>query len=345
MNSSPFFTIGIPVYNTEKWIGECLDSILSQDFTDFEVICVDDGSIDNSLEIINAYAQKDSRIKFVSRKNGGSATARNAVIFNAKGRYVFFIDSDDTMNKNVLTLAYSCITANNYPDLLETGITVKRFEKITEYHPSVVKPCFFDNTVHGDEKAVKLWLDDNFLPSVCRKFISTKLISDNGLSFDTRYIISEDFDFSMSIYRKLSTVAYGDFSAITYFNPREGSITSNMSNKSYYTALCHESELFRDLKYWNLSDDTRLRAENKRKRFIKDKLNYCFNQLHGNISKEFAVERAALIESFIAPYIKEVPLPKDFNAILYLMCRIFGISKTVSFMYDYLKLKGVITNE
>lgn len=344
MEKQPFFTIGIPVYNTEKWIGECLDSILSQDFTDFEIICVNDGSTDNSLQILNAYAEKDSRIRVITRPNGGPATARNAALLSAKGQYIFFIDSDDTMNKNVLQQGFDVITANSYPDLLETGLTVKRNGKITEYHPVIADKTLFDGSLSKDERTVLLWLNGQFLPSVCRKFIKCSLISKNGLSFDTRYIISEDFDFSMSCYRKLDTVAYGDFQAITYFNPREGSITSNISHKSYYTALCHESELFRDLKYWNLSDSTRILVKERHTQFIKDKLEYCFNQLHNNISREFALERCDVIEPFIAPHIKELPLPKDRNAILYIMCRIFGIRKTVSMLYDYLKAKGVITN-
>ena len=133
MKNRPFFTIGIPVYNTEKWVGECIDSILCQSFDDFEIICVDDGSKDKSLCILNSYAAKDERIKVITRPNGGPATARNAVLHAAEGEYLFFIDSDDTMNTNVLQQAYDTIVKNNCPDLLEVGITVKRFDEIKEY--------------------------------------------------------------------------------------------------------------------------------------------------------------------------------------------------------------------
>ncbi|MBQ5325690.1 MAG: glycosyltransferase family 2 protein, partial [Oscillospiraceae bacterium] len=108
MKQQPFFTIGIPVYNTEKWLGECLNSILSQNFTDFEIICVDDGSSDKSLDILHTYAAKDDRIKVISRPNGGPATARNAALVSACGQYIFFIDSDDTMNSGSLQQAYDC---------------------------------------------------------------------------------------------------------------------------------------------------------------------------------------------------------------------------------------------
>ncbi|MBE6887128.1 MAG: glycosyltransferase family 2 protein [Ruminococcaceae bacterium] len=345
MKNKPFFTVGIPVYNTEKWVGECIDSILCQGFDNFEIICVDDGSKDKSLCILNSYAAKDARIKVISRANGGPATARNAVLHAADGEYLFFIDSDDTMNTDVLQNAYDTIIKNNNPDMLEVGITVKRFDEIKEYPHSSPAPEILGADISKDERAVLMWLNGKLMPSVCRKFFKNSFITANGLSFDTRYIISEDFDFSLRCYRCLDSVAYGSFSAITYFNPREGSITSNISHKSYYTALCHESELFRDTQFWNLSDATRKRVEQKRIEFIKDKLNYCFEQLKGDITREFALERSAVIAQFITPYIKEVPLPLNRNAILYLMCRIFGITKTVSFMYGYLKSKGVITDE
>ncbi len=97
MENSPFFSIGIPVYNTAKWVGACIESIQSQDFDDYEIICVDDGSSDDSLAVLDLYAKKDNRIRIVSRENGGPSTARNTVIMHATGRYIYMIDSDDTM--------------------------------------------------------------------------------------------------------------------------------------------------------------------------------------------------------------------------------------------------------
>lgn len=90
----------MPVYNVEKYIGECLNSILTQTLEDIEVICVDDGSTDNSLEILNAYAAKDSRIIVINKKNEGSGIARNAGIKAAGGEYIHFVDSDDWLYNN-----------------------------------------------------------------------------------------------------------------------------------------------------------------------------------------------------------------------------------------------------
>ena len=85
-----FFSVIVPVYNVEKYLNECVDSILSQTFTDYELILVNDGSKDNSGAICDEYAEKDNRVKVVHKENGGLSDARNAGIKVATGDYLFF---------------------------------------------------------------------------------------------------------------------------------------------------------------------------------------------------------------------------------------------------------------
>lgn len=99
----------IPVYNTEKYIKECLDSIANQTFNDFEVICVNDGSVDNSLNILDEYAQRDSRFIIITQKNQGAGPARNNGLKQAKGEYVLFLDSDDVFEPTMLEEMYNKI--------------------------------------------------------------------------------------------------------------------------------------------------------------------------------------------------------------------------------------------
>ena len=98
---NPEISIIVPVYNVEKYLKRCIDSILNQSFTDFELILVDDGSTDNSGEIIDEYAIKDERIKVIHKENGGLSSARNVGIEYSKGNYIAFVDSDDYINKNM----------------------------------------------------------------------------------------------------------------------------------------------------------------------------------------------------------------------------------------------------
>ena len=93
----------IPVYNVEKYVGQCIESILRNDINDMEVIVVNDGSTDGSLNVVDEYAQKDSRVKVINKENGGCASARNAGINAATGEYIGFVDGDDFVDENMFS--------------------------------------------------------------------------------------------------------------------------------------------------------------------------------------------------------------------------------------------------
>ena len=106
----PELSVIIPVYNTEQYLRECLDSVVTQTYKDMEIICVNDGSTDNSLEILNEYKEKDTRIKVITIKNQGPAIARNTGLYAATGKYITFVDSDDYLEKNTYEKALQHIT-------------------------------------------------------------------------------------------------------------------------------------------------------------------------------------------------------------------------------------------
>lgn len=106
MENSPKVSVVIPIYNAAEFLGECLDSVLQQSLTDIEVICVDDGSPDNSLEILKKYEKQDARLRIISQPNQGAGAARNNGMANAKGEYLCFLDSDDFFDKDMLKEAY-----------------------------------------------------------------------------------------------------------------------------------------------------------------------------------------------------------------------------------------------
>ncbi len=102
----PEITVVVPVYNTEKYLNECLDTILGQTFTDFELICVDDGSTDNSREILNDYEKHDSRVKIISQNKLNGGAARNNGLRHASGEYIIFLDSDDFFDIDMLEILH-----------------------------------------------------------------------------------------------------------------------------------------------------------------------------------------------------------------------------------------------
>lgn len=98
----PKVSVIIPVYNVEKYLRECLDSVINQTLSDIEIICINDGSTDNSLGILKEYAEKDSRIKIITQENQGQGVARNNAIEAAQGEYLVFVDPDDFLDSEAL---------------------------------------------------------------------------------------------------------------------------------------------------------------------------------------------------------------------------------------------------
>lgn len=107
MNNEPLISVIVPVYNVEKYLGQCLDSIINQTLKDIEIICVDDGSTDGSLDILNSYKEKDDRIIILKQKNLYAGVARNNGLKVAKGKYLSFLDSDDFFDANMLEDMYN----------------------------------------------------------------------------------------------------------------------------------------------------------------------------------------------------------------------------------------------
>ena len=107
----PQISVVLPVYNVEEYLRQCLDSLANQTFEDFEVICVNDGSGDSSLSILEEYASEDERFKIISQENKGLSGARNTGMDYIKGKYTIFVDSDDWLELNALEKLYNKITA------------------------------------------------------------------------------------------------------------------------------------------------------------------------------------------------------------------------------------------
>ncbi len=125
-DSIPEISIIVPIFNTEKYLSKCLDSILGQTFSSFEVICIDDGSTDGCASILSDYAQRDSRINVVSKSNSGLSEARNSGLNIASGKYITFVDSDDSIDLRTLEMTHALAEKYN-ADLVS-------FSYIRQYH-------------------------------------------------------------------------------------------------------------------------------------------------------------------------------------------------------------------
>ena len=350
MNKQPFFTIGIPVYNTAKWVGDCIDSILTQNFDDFELICVDDGSTDNSVEILNSYAAKDSRIKVITRENDGPSTARNCILKEARGVYIYLIDSDDTMCPDVLPQAYAKIIEDNYPDILQLGLTkdhtFKGNRTVYDWMPQApfTPSEYSDPPLTIEEYAIQMWIDNKVRAEASSKFIRNEFVSRNGIAYQAVYYAREDADFAFRLLRKAKTVSILPISAFVYYLPREGSISTVFSYKTIKSIICHYDDFYNNLEFWDLSDKYRALAESKKAEIYSLYRNYLFELVESGKSKEEIVRTARMVEKLAGRKIKKLPLPKGQSGIICLMFRIIGIENTISLLYTYLKSKGVIKN-
>ncbi len=191
---TPLVTIVVPVYNDEKYVSECLDSILSQSYRNIEVICVNDGSTDNSPSILKQYAEKSDaffNIKIVDQENGGLSAARNTGMKHATGKYIYFLDSDDMLNWNDAILEMVLLAEENHLDQLifacrifadtqSTDLT-RRVRAENEYHSVYLplKGC----VLPGTELFSKLERNGRFFATQQTRFYRLASLTDNNLCY------------------------------------------------------------------------------------------------------------------------------------------------------------------
>ena len=126
-------SVVVPIYNVEKYLKTCIETIIKQTYKNIEIILVNDGSTDNSLQICNEFKEKEKRIKVINKKNGGLSDARNIGLKKAKGKYICFIDSDDFINEKYIEELHSLIIKNN------AQIAICSFENVNEFGESIYK--------------------------------------------------------------------------------------------------------------------------------------------------------------------------------------------------------------
>lgn len=183
---NPKISVIIPIYNAEKYLSDTLDSVLSQTFTSFEIIAVNDGSTDGSLRLLNIYAARDSRIKIIDKPNTGVSDTRNVAIKAAKGEYLAFLDSDDVYSQNYLKRMYGVAEENGADVVVCNYVT---FRGNVPSFPRCERSTARDVTVRE-------LLDTGLMTSMCVKLTRKSLITKNRIAFDTELSFGEDLFFS-----------------------------------------------------------------------------------------------------------------------------------------------------
>lgn len=167
-------SIVIPVYNTENFLDRCLKSVCNQTYKNLEILCVNDGSTDNSLKILHHWLEIDKRIKVINKKNGGLASARNAGIKSATGNWIYFIDSDDYIDLNFCEELLNCVKSHN----ADFAICPTMLSDIN--HNLVILPPYHEFIYTSFKEKVRMFRGG----SCCDKLFSMKLLNKYNITFE-----------------------------------------------------------------------------------------------------------------------------------------------------------------
>lgn len=217
-------SIIVPVYNVEKYIKRCLDSLIQQSLDNYEIIVVNDGTEDNSMEYVYSLQKIYSRIVVCERENGGLSAARNTGIKQAKGEYILFCDSDDALQVNCLSMIYNEAKSKNLDMLLYGAKTIWEIEAATDIN-AYFKDNITQEVVSGKEMLAEFVHKGKYTASACMYLIKRKMLIQNGLFFVEK-ILHEDELFTPIVLMKAQRVEYRNWLIYMRF-VREGSITTS----------------------------------------------------------------------------------------------------------------------
>lgn len=230
MQGKKEISIIVPIYNVEKYLGQCIQSVLDQTFSDFELILIDDGSTDSSLEICDKYANKDSRIRVIHKENKGVAAARNTGLNLCEGRYICFLDSDDYLEKDYLEYLYRKIENSNYDFVSCTANFVDEDGKFIKRNDYGVNEFEINK-----DNVFDIYMKSNIIEDVVWNKIYKKEVFK-----DLRYVEGLIYEDSEMIIRLLKRIKKALFTKAYKYNYRirKGSILnyqdSNVENKKFH---------------------------------------------------------------------------------------------------------------
>lgn len=223
---NPTISVIVPVYNTEKYLPRCIDSILAQTFTDFELLLIDDGSKDNSANICDEYAAKDQRVRVFHKQNGGVSSARNLGLDNAQGEWITFVDSDDWIE-----CEYFSILASSS----ESDIIISYY--VAEGWNGWVSNPFKDEIFK--EENIRLFLNKYLIS--CNvpwaKLIKRCIIEKCKIRFDTNISYGEDTLFIMDCLRYVKSIEINSSSKYHYDCTNNTSLSKEIKDIDFYLTL------------------------------------------------------------------------------------------------------------
>lgn len=201
-NGSCKASVIIPVYNVEEYLEECIQSVLNQTLNNIEIICVNDGTQDNSMEIVRRLAKKDNRIVIIEKENGGLSSARNAGMKKAKGEYIIFLNSDDYLKAEALEKLWNIAWNKDLDDIFFSAEAFYESEELRErnknYDKYYIRHKEYPGVWKGQDICSDFLRNEDFKSSACLQFIRREFLEQNRISF-YEGIIHEDNLFTLQV--------------------------------------------------------------------------------------------------------------------------------------------------
>ena len=224
------FSIIVPIYKVEKYLDKCIESILAQTYTDFELILVDDGSPDNCPKICDDWAQKDSRIVVIHQENAGVSVARNSALKIMKGEYLLFVDGDDYIDKNLLQICYDNFSQKDVDCLIFDAVRVdEKGEKLGEpfYKNSYQRRNY---TFSLEQEKYKFYCNEFWTKyEIWARCYKTDIIRQNGIYFPKGVVVAEDYLWALQYLMHTTSCYYIDFLGYYYVKRENSAIDKSRS--------------------------------------------------------------------------------------------------------------------
>lgn len=321
---NPYISIIVPVYNTEKYVGECIESILGQSIKDIEVIIIDDGSIDKSIEVIKKVVMNDKRVRILNQSNQGVSIARNNGIRIAKGEYIGFVDSDDWINKNMYEVLYNTAVKNRYDMVAcnhiiehESKAIIRDYDLLSCNKRKNIKEIMLEGIIAGD-----------FPTLSCDKIFRRSMLINNNIFYEEGVNYLEDWFFNLRVMECVNKVGFIEDRLYNY-RIVEGSL-SHKFHKGYgetilrlhktkfdfmdqyklidkeYKSLVHVNfinDIFKTINYYiNYTDDNIEIERFLKDKFTKEKMGMKINNelKKLNVNKKYYIINKFLIENNLA---------------------------------------------
>ena len=285
-NKTDKISVIVPVYKVEQYLDRCINSIVNQTYKNLEIILVDDGSPDESPAICDMWAKKDKRIKVIHKENGGVSSARNIALKNATGKHIAFVDSDDTIEKEMYEKMVALIDENNdtvfckIKNILLNGTTINNNEinlNQLEKNKDDISSFYYRKSSPENQ---------NTMGSCCRILFNADIIKNNNLTFNTKIKYQEDKEFLLRYLLLCKGINLLDEYLYNYYQTPNSAVT----NKTAYKNFLENCKVLFDHEFETINKNPYLTKKQIKKLRSRASLDYCtvtiYRHVFGNAKKE-----------------------------------------------------------